>query len=255
MILPDEKISLTRVLKQTVTSLMYPQVILLFIIPMLASALFIFGAFWLSWDFLSGLWHDGVVAFNPWWQNAVSHLPVFVGEILTGLGPITTFLLFLLLFAIGFPLVIVLNLAATSILASTFLVHFLAKKDFAELEKKESPRVISGAWNAISSGVLFLFFWLITLPLWLIPGAQIILPTVLTAWFNRRVCLFDALAEYASDEEMETIKVQYSGQSFLLGMMTSIFNYLPFALVFSPVLSMVSFVYFGLTALRRLRAA
>lgn len=255
MISQDEKISLIKVLKQTAACLVYPQVILLFIIPILASALFVFGAFWLSWDFWSGLWQDGIVFVNPWWQNAVSYLPVFVSEILSGLGPITTLLLFLLLFAIGFPLVIVLNLAVTSILASTFLVHFIAKKDFAELEKKGSSQVVAGAWNTIAACALFLFFWLITLPLWLIPGAQIILPTVLTAWLNRRVCLLDALAEYASAEELETVNIQYGSQGFVLGLITTIFNYLPFALVFSPVLSMVSFVYFGLTALRRLRAA
>ncbi|OFZ30136.1 MAG: hypothetical protein A2622_09820 [Bdellovibrionales bacterium RIFCSPHIGHO2_01_FULL_40_29] len=248
-----EKIPLLQVVKKTSGSFLYPQVMLLIVIPILTSAFFVFGSFWLTWGFWSGMLQDGLVLINPWWQEMLGKLPVFLNEILNGLGPITSFLLFLFLFALAFPLIIVLNLAITSVLASTYLVHFLKRREYPALEEKGSGAFIRGIWNTITSCILFILAWLVTLPLWLIPGAQIILPTILTAWLNRRICLFDALADFASPEEWEQIKVNFFGQSFALGVFTTILNYVPFAIVFSPVVTMVAFVHYGLGTLQLVR--
>ncbi len=253
MIGDDKKVSLIGVIKQTLGSLLYPQVVFIFLIPLVVSILLVAAAFWLSWDFWYALLQQTINFVNPSWQNFLSYLPVFLADALSSLGPLTTFILIIFLLAVGFPFVVVLNLAITSIIASTYLVHFIARRDFSNLEKKGSAQFVAGIWNTISSSVLFVFFWFITLPLWLVPGAQLVLPTLLTAWLNRRVCLFDALAEFGSTSEIALIKQQYSGQAYVLGLITTVFNFLPFAIIFSPVLAMISFTYFGLSALHKNR--
>ena len=245
--------SLLKVMQKTFTSIFYPQVALLFLIPMAVSVFFVIGVFWLTWDFWLNIFNEGLLFLNPWWQRALSYLPIYLEHLLNDLAPVTTFLFFLLLFALGLPLFVVLNLAVTSLLASTYLVGFIARKDFPALLKKGSPSILKSLWHTLNSCFWFLFFWMITLPLWLIPGVQIILPTLFMAWLNRRICLYDALVDYATPEELKIVRSQHTGQSFALGLITTLFNYLPFAIVFSPVLSLVAFIYFALPTLAHLR--
>ncbi len=251
--LEAKKISLLVVSKQTLVSLLYPQVVLLFLIPFLISVILVAVMFWLTWGFWYGWMQHGFQFINPWWQNILSYLPVFIADALATMGPFATLLLVIFLFAVVAPLILVLNLTLTSILASSYLVQFLAHKDFKNLEKKGSARLIGGIYNTVTSGLLFIIMWFVTLPLWLIPGAQLLLPVLLTAWLNKRVGLFDALAEFASVEEIAFIKQQYSGQAYVLGLLTTVFNFLPFAILFSPVFALIAFTYFGLSVLRECR--
>lgn len=253
MMSDEKKVSLTRVIKQTWGSLLYPQVIFILLIPFFVSIVLVTLVFWLSWDFWFGLLQQTLNFINPSWQNFLGYLPAFLADGLLTLGPLTTFILIIFLLAIAFPFIVVLNLAITSILASTYLVNFLAQRDFPELERKGKSSLVAGIWNTVSSSVLFVIFWFVTLPLWLLPGAQLILPTLLTAWLNRRVCLFDALAEFGTVDEVVHVQQNDSGQAFVLGLITTVFNFLPFAILFSPVLAMISFTYFGLSVLRKNR--
>lgn len=249
----NSKIPLSRVVKQTFTSLLHPQVFLLFLIPTLVSILFVFGTFWFTWDFWSGLVDSGLTLVNPWWQDAISRLPYYISSLIKDLAPISTFLLFLIFFALAVPLIIILNLAITSILASTYLVQFLRQRYFPDLEIRGQNGFVRGVWVTLSSVFLFLIAWVITLPAWLIPLGAVLLPLLLTAWLNRRVCLFDALSDVATAEEMKLIKANYFGQSYGLGLLTTLVNFVPFAIIVAPVLTMVAFTFYGLGTLQAVR--
>ena len=146
-----------------------------------------------------------------------------------------------------------LNLATTSLLGSTYLVHFIARRDYKDLQLMGRPRFAEGLTNTLTSSVLFLFFWLITLPLWLIPGLALILPVMLTAWLNRRIGSFDALTDFATDEELKIQLEMNTTRGFFLGLVTALLNYVPLAFLIAPVLTMVAFIHLNLTSLRLAR--
>ena len=75
--------------------------------------------------------------------------------------------------------------------------------------------------------MIYLFGWLITLPLWLVPGLAFVLPVGWLAWFNARTLTFDALTGYADDAEMRTLRRRYRGSLFLIGGVGALMAHIP----------------------------
>lgn len=159
------------------------------------------------------------------------------------------FLFFISLLSLFFPLMIVINLGVTSFLASTKMVKTIAAKDYSHLTIEGHGRTVASLWNLIWASVLYIFLWVITLPLWLIPGAQLILPILLTAGYNRRICTFDALTEFADDDEFKKLMQLTKKRGYLVGLLTAFINYIPFAFLISPVLTMIAFSHLALSEL------
>lgn len=244
------RIFLRKILSQTFASLFYPQVLLFLFLPFLISIIIVGLLLVLTWGFWTGLLSEGLMFANPFWQTFLSSLPFILVHLFQALAPLLPILFFIALFALAFPLIVVLNLGITSFLASTYLVHFIAAKDFPELQKKGQGRWALGLWKTIRSSLFYLIFWVLTFPLWLIPLVQLILPIVLTAWLNRQICSFDALTDFADDNELKTLLQKTASQGYVLGLITAGFNYIPFALFFSPVLTMVAYIYLELENLK-----
>ncbi len=170
------------------------------------------------------------------------------------ISAVAPWLLFFILFVFSFPIIIMLNLALVSILASNYLVQFIARREYPDLIVRGRPRFARGFKNTLVSSALFLIFWIATVPLWLVPGVALVLPVMLTAWFNRRVCAFDALTEFTTDDELNALLQMNSGQGFVLGLFTALLNYVPMAFLISPVLTMVAFIHLNLTSLQSARS-
>lgn len=87
--------------------------------------------------------------------------------------------------------------------------------------------LLRSVWNTTWVMALLVLVWLITLPLWLVPGVSFVLPVVLVGWATARLFTFDVLAEFASPEEMFTLRRQHSRSLLVLGMLASIPAALP----------------------------
>lgn len=247
---PISQVSLKKVMAQTFKGLFYPQVLLLLFLPLLISFSVVAILLVLTWGFWSGLFTQGLVFVSPFWQTFLDSLPLLLAQIFQGLAPLLPILFFMVLFAFAFPILVVLNLVLTSLVASHFLVQLIARHDFPELSKKGRPRVAQGIWKTLRTCFIYLFVWVLTFPLWLLPLVQLILPILLTAWFNRQICMFDALTDFADEEELQVVIQKSASRGYILGMMTAGLNYIPFALFLSPILTMLAFTYLGLGNLR-----
>ncbi len=247
------KVRLAPLLGSMFGSLLYPQVVLLIFLPFMASIILVGLGLWLSWDFWSSYFYNGASMLQPYWQSVMQSSPSFLQSLFSFLSFMAPWVLFFILFALSYPVVIALNLLIVSLLASTYLVRFIARRDYKDLALHGRARLAEGLWNTFSSALLFLFLWIVTLPLWIIPGAAFILPLTLTAWFNRRVCTFDALTDFASDIEIRQQKKLTSQQGYYLGLITAGLNYIPLAFLISPVLTMVGFIHLNLTSLQNQR--
>lgn len=251
----NKKILVAEILGQTLKSLFYPQVFLLLFLPLLISIIFVSVTLWLTWGFWAAIFNQGLIFVDPFLQTFFSSLPLFIIQIFQLLSPLVSILLFLAALALAFPVVMIFNLALTSLLSSRYLAYCIASRDFPDLQQKGRPRMGLSMWITLRSSFLYLLIWLLTLPLWLIPLVQLVLPILLTGWLNRQICTFTALTDFANDEEIQSLELKTASQGYILGLITAGFNYIPFAVFFSPILTLIAFIYLELGYLQLGRQA
>lgn len=212
---------------------------LLLIPPVVAmGGLFIlFFIFWQAWTTNLGLYFGGLWIFQ--WAQSFPDLGYWLAVI------------FLLLLFV--PLSYLLSVLLTSLFVMPLVLLSLGRTTYADLEKKRGGTVTGSVWNALKTTALFLVYFILTLPLWLIPGGQIVVPIFLAAWLNKRVFLYDVLQDYASREERLQIEQTRSPQLYGLGMILGLLAYVPLAFFLVPVVSALSYTYFGLEELRAIR--
>jgi uncharacterized protein involved in cysteine biosynthesis len=112
---------------------------------------------------------------------------------------------------------------------------------------------VAATVNSVFASILFIVGWLLTLPLWIIPGLSLILPLLLMAWLNRRTFAYDALSMHATDDEWQALRRQQKTPMFMLGLTMALFAHVPIIGLLVPALAALSFVHYGLEALRRTR--
>ena len=129
----------------------------------------------------------------------------------------------------------------------------LAETDYRDVAAMGQDSFVAAAVNSVLASILFIVAWLLTLPLWIIPGLSLILPLLLMAWLNRRTFAYDALSLHATDDEWQTLRRQQKGPMFMLGLTMALLAHVPIIGLLVPALAALSFVHYGLEALRRSR--
>lgn len=142
-------------------------------------------------------------------------------------------------------------IAATVILP--LLLRLLARSDYRDVAPLGRDSFIASTVNSLVAVVGYLGGWLVTLPLWLIPGAALVLPIMLLAWLNRRTFAFDALAAHATPAEWQEIKQRHAGSFYLLGLILALAAHVPFLGLFVPSFTALAYVHLGLSLLRGMR--
>lgn len=224
-------------------SLMQPGILRLVWLPLLgALGLWILlGAFF---------WHDLVTALQHLIAyGAAEHwLSAPVANVLSEW--IVTVLLLLALW----PLSYATALFITSIIAMPILVNAVAARDHPQLARRRGGTAAGSFGNALWATLLYLFLWIVSLPLWLFGVPALVLPLLINGWYNNRLFRYDALAEHASREEFRALARQYRGAWFSLGVVAAALQLVPVVNFFAPVYTGLSFIHFGLARLERLRA-
>ena len=144
-----------------------------------------------------------------------------------------------------------------SLLAAIFVMPLLlkhvAETDYRDVAAMGQDSFTAAAVNSLGASILFVIAWLLTLPLWIIPGLSLILPLLLMAWYNRRTFAYDALSMHATTEEWERIRPQTKLPMFMLGLTMALLAHVPLIGLLVPALAALSFVHYGLDTLRRSR--
>lgn len=144
-----------------------------------------------------------------------------------------------------------------SLLAAIFimplLLKHLAETDYRDVAPMGKDSFVAAAVNSVGASILFVIGWLLTLPLWIVPGLSLVLPLLLMAWYNRRTFAYDALSMHATADEWEQLRPQTKGPMFMLGLTMALLAHVPLLGLLVPALAALSFVHYGLEALRRSR--
>lgn len=151
------------------------------------------------------------------------------------------------------PLVYGTALFIVAVFALPLMLERVAVIDYAELERRRGGSLAGSVWNALAALAVFLVGWVVTLPLWLVPGMGVVLPVLLSAYANQRAFRYDSLAEHADARELRTVIERERGQLYLVGIVAGLLAYVPVVNLVAPAYAGLAFVHYCLEALRRER--
>jgi hypothetical protein len=250
--------------------LLMPRVIGLSLLPLLIAGGLTLGWAWFFWDdsyaaVREALENWGLVDAGLKWVESMmgAHFRAMI--------------VVLILIALVAPLVIVASLLLVAVLMTPAIVSLVTERRFPALERKRGAAFWQSTLWSIGATLLALLAIFATLPLWLIPGAVLIVPPLIWGWLTARVMSFDVLAEHASRDERRALMAEHRFQLLLLGVVTGFLGAAPtliwavsaLALVLAPLMvaatvwlytlvfafSALWFAHYLLAALAELRAA
>lgn len=140
-----------------------------------------------------------------------------------------------------------------AIIVLPLLLKHLSVSDYADVAAMGKDSFTAAAVNSVFASILFIGGWILTLPLWIIPGLSLVLPLLLMAWYNRRTFAYDALSLHATEAEWNTLRPVTKWPMFMLGLTMALLAHVPILGLLVPAVAALSFVHFGLEALRRSR--
>jgi hypothetical protein len=144
------------------------------------------------------------------------------------------------------------SLLAAIVIMPLMLKH-LAENEYRDVATMGKDSFVAAAVNSVLASIVFVVAWVATIPLWLIPGFSLVIPLLLMAWLNRRTFAYDALSMHATDTEWASIRKERKAQLFMLGLTMALLAHIPVVGLLVPALAALSFVHYGLEALRRSR--
>lgn len=195
-----------------------------------------------------------------------------------GLSALKTFVPPLIAMLLLLPLMILSSLIFMGLAAMPAVARHVGQRQFPTLEKKAGGSLVGSVTNNLKVMLLFVPLWLASLVLYVFPPLAIAAQAALWGWLTARVMAYDALADYASAEERETLLVTRRRGLFAIGVISGLAGALPGVVwiggallwvVLFPVLAALSiwlylvififsglwFQYYCLQALADLRAA
>ncbi|MDX1668561.1 MAG: EI24 domain-containing protein [Limnobacter sp.] len=171
------------------------------------------------------------------------------------LGALKSILVPLAVFGFLWPIVASSAVLLAGLYVTPPVVKYLAGRDYPDLEQLGEAGTIAGLWVTLKATLVFLLGWVVTLPLWLIPGMALVLPILLTAYLLISVMRFDSLAEHATKKELKLIKKRDSTSAWVVGVVCAVLSFIPPILLIMPVMSALAFTHHYLNHLRTLRAS
>lgn len=144
------------------------------------------------------------------------------------------------------------SLLAAIVILPLMLKH-LSDTEYRDVAPMGRDSFVAAAMNSVVASVIFVVGWLVTIPLWLIPGFSLLIPLLLMGWLNRRTFAYDALSMHATAGEWQEIRTRQKAPLFMLGLTMALLAHVPVIGLLVPALAALSFVHYGLEALRRSR--
>lgn len=220
---------------------------------------------------LGVLWHviwPGLAAVALWfglaalfWGQVAVWLGQWLGESYP-LGQFSHYAFFDLLWAIIghfllaallLPLVYLTALLIFGVFALPMMLSRVADRDYAELARRYGGSLTGSLVNTLIAVLILAVLFALSLPLWLVPGMVLVLPTLLSGWLNQRIYGYDALMMHADADELARLRRDCRGGLFMIGVMAGLLVWIPIANLLAPAFAGLASVHYCLSALRRAR--
>lgn len=187
-----------------------------------------------------------VAWFTQWMEFVFSWTDIPVIQLISFLSVV-----FFILILIPFTYFITLILA--SLLLVPLLQSTVIKMDFPTLQAKNEGSFFVSLRNSLVATLVFGFGFILGLPLFLVPGGQLLWPLFLNAYVAQKVFPYDALQDFATEAEVDDLLKNESHSFWALGLIASFLFYIPFVNLLSPSLIALSYIYLSLNLLQKKR--
>ena len=217
----------------------HPQMLWLMLWPMLIAL-----TLWGTVAFFIGA--DLATRMAGWLQRGLDYALAWTGLDLTTASKMGALVLLFIAFV---PLVYLTALFILSLFGMQKMVDYVATRSYPTLERRKGGGIAGTGWNSLVAFAGLILFFLLSIPLWLLPPLWPIIPLVILAWVNQRLLRYDALAEHADPEEMRRIFSARRGSLYILGLLLGLGAYVPLLGFFAPVVFGLAFIHYLLGAL------
>ncbi|MDR0226605.1 MAG: EI24 domain-containing protein [Burkholderiaceae bacterium] len=159
-------------------------------------------------------WADAVL-----WVDGLLHGVGWLSTVWGWLGlPAAPDVVSPVLVVLGFtPVLVVVSLLLVALCMTPALVELVARRRFADLERKRGGSLIASLLWSAGSSVIALIALLVSVPLWFVPPLVLVIPPLIWGWLTYRVMAFDALAEHASKPERRELFLRHRFALMLMG--------------------------------------
>lgn len=169
-------------------------------------------------------------------------------------GPLASGVVQVLLWALVLPLIYLSALLLLAALALPWMQERVAARDYADLQRRAGGSLWGSLRTSLGAALTFLVLFALSLPLWLIPGAGLVISVLLAARLNRVCFSYDALMNHADGDELRELPRRHRRELRLLGIAAGVLALVPVVNLVVPAWSGLSFVHYLLEALRCERA-
>ena len=159
------------------------------------------------------VWIDGQWIGNNWWEMALNGLMGFFAFMLTAV-----------LFVV---LTVVWAMMLISVFGMSHINRLVASRYFPDLHREGKLSSWQTVWHTMKWTFWFAFFWIISVPAYVLAGAGALLHGGIIARYNQKVFTLDALADHATHEEFENIAERHNVNLFVLGVAVTLLGALP----------------------------
>ncbi|MBN8536776.1 MAG: EI24 domain-containing protein [Deltaproteobacteria bacterium] len=208
---------------------------------------------------LFATWGPGIELFESllqslgWLSVALLKLQEWMGMALVGF---LAGLIFLFLVFIFFYFVI---LILTSLILVPLLLPVIEEKYYHHLKKSPLQKSVNkmifmaSIINTIKFSFIYLFWLLVSLPFFLLPGAQLLISFFLNSYLVKSLFPMDVFMDYVSREEFLQIKEKYNSEFWQLSFLNNSLLYIPILNLIAPVVMALSFSIYCLGLVSHLR--
>ena len=158
-------------------------------------------------------WVDGQWTGDNWWESLITAVMGFMAFMLTAV-------LFVVLTVVWAMLLI-------SMFGMSHINQLVANRFFPNMPKTGGLSIRQSVWHTLKWTVWFGFFWIISVPAYVLAGLGAIIHGGVIARYNQKVFTLDALADHATHEEFETIAQEHNFNLFVLGVVITLLGALP----------------------------
>lgn len=237
---------LLRALGRAVGSLLQPGVLWHLMWPVLAASLF-----WIVAGFFGiGQLADGCLRM----LQELPYVGAWFGEAGKWSHLVAGGLLEVLLWLALLPLILATSLVLIATLGLPLMLERVAARDYADLARHHGGSQWGSLRTALGAFAVFVSLFVLSLPLWLIPGAGGVIAALLSAWMNKRCLCYDALMNHADAIELVQLPHEHAWRLRLLALIGGGLALIPVLNLIVPAWTSLGFVHYLLQALRERRA-
>jgi hypothetical protein len=228
--------SVLTALGRAILSQLHIRMLLLTILPFLASLLLWGVVLWL-----------GLQPMIDWLQRYFADNQLFhwssAALTMIGAGAFKAVLVPLLAMWLLLPLMILTALIFVGVGAMPAIARHVSTRHYPQLERRHGGTLLGSLGTSIAAFGLFILLWLLSLPLYLFPPLALLVQPVLWGWLTCRVMAYDALSEHADASERRLLMREHRWPLLAIGVATGALGAAPTLLWLGGALSVIFFPF------------